>query len=359
MAHRSEMLADRVVSFFGLANTIPEPKRRLFIILQWLGIGILTVSTLLIPLRGFDYFKLVSNLLLIAFLASMSILLWRWRDRQELILSLLFLGTGVWVLGVMLSKLLQAPLTLLSTNLLAVAAPWVIWLIVIYLVCFLSFRPRTALRMSLMLAVGCMSILLFSLVQAGALNVVVLYDLILLLIANVLVIGIAFPLAQSQEQSAQTDFLTGLANRSRGYAMLVNEISRAQRYEESFSIILFDIDHFKRINDQCGHPCGDAVLREVAVFANGHIRRSDLLARWGGEEFLLLMTHSDLASARLKADHLRQQLKNRAFHTDIALTASFGVTTYYPYDSANSMLERADHALYRAKRNGRNCVETE
>lgn len=210
-----------------------------------------------------------------------------------------------------------------------------------------------------MLAVGCMSILLFSLVQVGALNAVVLYDLILLLIANVLVIGIAFPLAQSQERSAQTDFLTGLANRGRGYTMLVNEISRAQRYDESFSIILFDIDHFKHINDQCGHPCGDAVLREVAVFANGHIRRSDLLARWGGEEFLLLMTHSDLASARLKADHLRQQLKNRAFHTDIALTASFGVTTYYPYDSANSMLERADHALYRAKRNGRNCVEVE
>lgn len=74
---------------------------------------------------------------------------------------------------------------------------------------------------------------------------------------------------------------------------------------------------------------------------------------------MLLMTHCDLASARLKADHLRQQLKNRPFHSTISLTASFGITAYYPYDTANTLLERADNALYRAKRNGRNCVEVE
>lgn len=228
-----------------------------------------------------------------------------------------------------------------------------------FLVSFLTFRPRTALRMSLILCVVCMAFLLFSISRAGAMHPFAFHDFVLLSFANLLVIGMAFPLAQSLERSAQTDFLTELANRSRAYSMLVSEIARAERYNEPFSIILFDIDYFKRINDECGHPCGDTVLREVAVYANGNTRRTDLLSRWGGEEFLLLMTHSDLASARLKADHLRQQLKNRAFHHTIHLTASFGVTTYYPYDSATSMLERADAALYRAKRNGRNCVEVD
>lgn len=359
MTQRGSALVDRLILFFELSNTIPEVKRRLFIALQLLGIAVLTASTLLIPLRGFDYFRLLSNLLMLAFLAGIALLLWRRRDRQELILFVLFFGSATWVLVVMLYTLLQAPPAVISTSLLAVAAPWMIWLVAIYLVCFLTFQPQTALRMSLIIVVLCMSFLLFSIYQSGAFNVVVFYDFAVLFFVNVLVIGMAFPLAQSQERSAQTDFLTELANRNRGYTMLLAEIDRAQRYNESFSVILFDIDHFKRVNDECGHPCGDAVLRELAVFANGHIRRTDLLARWGGEEFLLLMTHCDLASARLKADHLRQQLKNRAFHSDINLTASFGVTTYYPYDSASSMLERADNALYRAKRNGRNCVEVD
>jgi diguanylate cyclase (GGDEF)-like protein len=204
-----------------------------------------------------------------------------------------------------------------------------------------------------------MAFLLFSVIHLGVLQPIVLYDFMLLSFASGLVIGMSFPLAESQERSAQTDFLTELPNRSRGYTRLVSEIERSQRYNEPFSIILFDIDHFKKINDECGHPCGDAVLQQVAAFTNSRIRRSDLLSRWGGEEFLLLMTHCDLPSARLKADHMRQQIKSRPFHKDIFLTASFGVTTYYPFDTANTMLERADDALYRAKRNGRNCVEVE
>lgn len=359
MLERGSGLSERLCSFFELANTIPELERRLFIVLQLLGIAILLASTLLIPLRDFDYFRLVSNLVMLVFLASMSLLLWQSRKRQELLLFIMFIGAAAWVLVVMLCSLLLASPQIVAKNLISIAAPWMIWLIGIYLGCFLTFRPRTALRMSLMLTIICMSFLLYGIIHARAFDPMVFFDFALLFFANVLVIGMAFPLAQSQARSAQTDFLTATANRSHGYARLVAEIGRAERYQESFSIILFDIDHFKRINDECGHPCGDTVLQQVAGFTNAHIRRSDLLARWGGEEFLLLMTRSDLASARLKADHLRQQLKNRAFHTDIRLTASFGVTTYYPYDSANSMLERADAALYRAKRNGRNCVEVE
>jgi diguanylate cyclase (GGDEF)-like protein len=224
---------------------------------------------------------------------------------------------------------------------------------------FLTFRTASALRMALIVTILFLLDLLFFLVRVGSWPPTALHDFALLFFSNAVVILVAFPLAQTYEQSAQTDFLTSLSNRSHGYAALITEIERARRYNEQFAIILFDIDHFKKINDSCGHPCGDAVLRQFAGFVDEHIRRTDLLSRWGGEEFLLMMTHCDLVSARLKADHLRQQIKNRAFHSNIYFTASFGVTAYYPYDTPNTLLERADNALYRAKRNGRNCVEVE
>ncbi len=359
MRENSVSLAARLTSFFELSNRIPELKRRLFLILVLIAAGVMLTATVLLPLRGLDYTRLFANFCLLAFLSAMAVLLWRPRDRQELTLLILFLGTAAWVLAAMLYDLLRAGPFTATNTLLRLAAPWMIWLLAIYLLSHLTFRPRTALRMSLLISILCMTILLLSIIRFDAFQPLVLFDFILVFFANGLVIGMAFPLAQSQEISSQTDFLTELPNRSRGYTRLVAEIERSERYNEPFSIILFDIDHFKKINDECGHPCGDVILRQVASFTNSRIRRSDLLTRWGGEEFLLLMTHCDLASARLKADHMRQQIKSAPFHKNMSLTASFGVTTYYPFDSAASMLERVDTALYRAKRNGRNCVEVE
>lgn len=359
MGQRGNDTADRLISFFELSESIPEVKRRLFIRLQLAVMFLLITRIVLSPILGFDWFNLVASLLMILFLIVWTWFLWRRRERQELLLFVVFFGSAAWLLMVMLYNVLQVPLESPNESLLHVASPWFIWLVLIYMVCFLTFRARSALRMSLMLSIFCMLLLLVPVIRAAVAKPTILYDFALLYVANILVISLAFPLAQTQERNSQTDFLTLLTNRNGGYSRLVVEIERAQRYEEMFAIILFDIDHFKKINDTCGHPCGDAVLREFGAFAGEHTRRTDLLCRWGGEEFLLIMTHTDLASARLKADHLRVQLKNRPFHQNIFLTASFGVTAYYPYDSANSMLERADEALYRAKRNGRNCVEAD
>lgn len=359
MQHRGNDTADRLISFFGLSNTIPETKRRVFLALTLTGTFLLIVSSVLTFTMNVDWFNLFASLLMILFLTAMAWFLWRRKQRQELILFFCLFGSAAWLLMVMFYNVLQTPLPTAAANFLAVVAPWFIWIMIIYMMSFLAFRAKSALRMSLIISVFFLAILLFCMTRVIPLNPLVWYDFMLILFANVFIIATAFPLAQDQERDSQTDFLTGLANRSRGYSMLVSEIERAQRYDAPFAVILFDLDHFKKINDTCGHPCGDAVLRQVAAFANEHIRRTDLLCRWGGEEFLLLMTHTDLASARLKADHLRQQLKNRPFNNNINLTASFGITAYYPYDSANSLLERADEALYRAKRNGRNCVEVE
>lgn len=359
MRQHSNDIADRLISFFELSPTLPEVKRRVFIVAQIILIFALIAGTAILPIVSFDWFNLFANVLMLLFLTGMTWFLWRRREHQELIVFVIFLGAAAWVLLVMFYNILQMPLDVVAERLIQIVSPWFIWIILIYMICFLTFRAASAFRISLIISALFTVILIFCLARVGHLQSRVLYDVILLSVANALVIALAFPLAQAQEDSSQTDFLTGLKNRNRGYAVLVNEIERAQRYNETFAVVLFDIDYFKKINDSCGHPCGDAVLREVAAFANEHIRRTDLLCRWGGEEFLLLMTHADLASARLKADHMRQQIKNRPFHKAIHLTASFGVTAYYPYDSANSILERADEALYRAKRNGRNCVEVE
>jgi diguanylate cyclase (GGDEF)-like protein len=359
MSERAHAIADRLVYFFGLTETIPERTRRLFIGMLVLCVILLVADALLSPLLATDWLIVTTDLGMAVFLGVAALWLWRRRERQQLILFAIFAGSALYLLLIMNYSLQRVPPSTVNVSLLQTVAPWLIWFILLDMTCFLTFRAATALRMALIVTIFFLLNLLFFLLRVGPLSPVAIHDFALLFFSNALVILIAYPLAQTYEQSAQTDFLTSLSNRSHGYNALIGELERARRYNETFAIILFDIDYFKKINDSCGHPCGDAVLKQVGAFVNDRIRRTDLLCRWGGEEFLLLMTHCDLASARLKADHLRQQIKNRAFHADITLTASFGVTAYYPYDTANTLLERADNALYRAKRNGRNCVETE
>jgi diguanylate cyclase (GGDEF)-like protein len=359
MLQRGKKFTDRLVDFFRLTDAIPERIRRVFIGMLSLGIVLLLIDAALTPFLSWDWPTMTANVGMSAFLGVGTWMLWRRRQRQELVLFAIFAGAVVYLLFSSYYDLQQLPPTVIGASLLRSVSPWLVWFIILEMTGFLTFRAVTALRMALITMVLFFFQLALVLFRIGPIPVIALHDIALLFISNLMVILLGFPLAQSQERSAQTDFLTTLSNRSHGYNALSREIERARRYGETFAIILFDIDHFKKINDSCGHPCGDAVLREVAAFVNAHIRRSDLLCRWGGEEFLLLMPHCDLASARLKADHLRQQFKNRHFHRTISLTASFGITAYYPYDTENTLLERADNALYRAKRNGRNCVEVE
>lgn len=359
MWQRCREMVDRLVYFFGLAESISEQKRRLFITMLAIGVALLVADILLAPLIDTDWVNSLANAVMAGLFLGALWLLWRRRQRQELVLFGVFVVTAIYLLLSLFYSVQHSPLLVQSQGLLSVISPWLLWVILLVMTCFLTFRALTALRLAMFVVILFLLMLVVLLFKTSPYPLAALHDLALLVIPIAFGIGLGFPLAKSQEYNAQTDFLTSLSNRSRGYNALVDEIERARRYGESFAIILFDIDYFKKINDSCGHPCGDAVLRELASFTNEHIRRTDLLCRWGGEEFLLLMTHCDLASARLKADHLRLQLKNRPFHTNINLTASFGITAYYPYDTPNTLLERVDNALYRAKRNGRNCVQVE
>ena len=164
-------------------------------------------------------------------------------------------------------------------------------------------------------------------------------------------------LARSLDKRAATDPLTGLFNRRKIDRSLANEIMRAQRYKTQLSLMLFDIDHFKKVNDNFGHQAGDAVLVELARYTAGHIRNTDVLARWGGEEFVILSPGNSGPMGCLFAGNLLAGFRNLRIADVGTITCSFGVAEFQDGDTAETLLARADDALYRAKSNGRNRIE--
>ncbi len=161
---------------------------------------------------------------------------------------------------------------------------------------------------------------------------------------------------QMLEKQATTDMLTGLRNRQFFDRQLVIEIERATRYPSPLSFIIFDIDRFKSINDTFGHLCGDNVLKGIAAAVRDSIRKLDILARWGGEEFAVLLPGGDAAAARATAEKLRLTIEAHAFPLQRSVTCSFGVSEFVPGDTPEQLTARADDAMYAAKAAGRNQV---
>ena len=158
------------------------------------------------------------------------------------------------------------------------------------------------------------------------------------------------------EQLSVTDSLTGMFNRSKLKAELIQEILRSRRYGTIFSLILYDVDHFKNINDSHGHAAGDAVLRNMSVAVQASIRETDILGRWGGEEFMIICVNTSLEAAGKLAEKIRSRLEE-LYHEPVGtVTASFGVTTFMKTDTEDSIIERVDRAMYNAKHRGRNTT---
>lgn len=154
---------------------------------------------------------------------------------------------------------------------------------------------------------------------------------------------------------AHLDYLTGASSRRAFTDLSRKLLYRFDRDSRPTSLILFDLDHFKRINDRFGHPCGDAVLKAVAGACEGVLRSNDMLGRLGGEEFGILLPELDAAGAFVIAERLRGQISATRFAwaPDLIVTASFGVSTLRAGTSVESWLSLTDDALYRAKRQGR------
>ncbi|CAM3345894.1 sensor domain-containing diguanylate cyclase [Halomonas lysinitropha] len=158
---------------------------------------------------------------------------------------------------------------------------------------------------------------------------------------------------------ATTDPLTGLANRREFMSRCEAEVARARRFHRPLALIIYDLDHFKRINDTFGHNVGDRVLQAATKQIHRHIRQEDLHARWGGEEFILLMPECGLDAAMASAERLRRAIAQYAYPHQETVSASFGITVLAEGDEIDGLIKRADDALYRAKAAGRNRAEIE
>ena len=155
---------------------------------------------------------------------------------------------------------------------------------------------------------------------------------------------------------ASIDALTQIYNRYKFDQLLALEVERARRYQQPLSLVILDIDHFKSVNDQYGHDEGDRILQIVADVLRKNLRQSDIYARWGGEEFVLLMAHTNLQEAENMAEKIRQLFSAVTYGNNQPLTASFGVSQLHTEEDSDSLIKSADDALYKAKRSGRNRI---
>lgn len=185
---------------------------------------------------------------------------------------------------------------------------------------------------------------------------------ILIQIANAIALAVQkSKLFEEVQRLATVDDLTGIHNRRRLLELGHIEFKRAERYDRPFSTIMFDIDHFKKINDTFGHSVGDQVLHLLAQTCINEIRGSDIFGRFGGEEFTILLPETTISSAHEVAERLRQHVQNSSFHTEkteIRITISLGVASFESgIKDLGSLLDRADVSLYEAKKAGRNQVK--
>ena len=181
--------------------------------------------------------------------------------------------------------------------------------------------------------------------------------------ARILVAKRILDLHQSLRFAATHDFLTKLLNRAEILASLRRELSRSEREEKPVAVLMADVDHFKEINDSLGHTAGDTVLKEVADRLKSDLRPYDLVGRYGGEEFLIVLPNCSLEVATRRAEEIRHLVSKDAVATTFAkvpVTVSIGVTAAERTQSTKieELLQRADEALYCAKKNGRNCVQS-
>jgi two-component system, cell cycle response regulator len=166
------------------------------------------------------------------------------------------------------------------------------------------------------------------------------------------------------EEVALTDALTGLPNRRAVGVWASRELSATARHDFALWVVMADLDLFKKVNDTYGHDAGDTVLKAFAEILNTHTRRSDICARLGGEEFLVMMTHSDRVGTKTTIERIRKQFENTRFtlgNSTVTATASFGIAGFRGTNPPdwNTLVECADAALYAAKRKGRNRIEFE
>jgi diguanylate cyclase (GGDEF)-like protein len=165
--------------------------------------------------------------------------------------------------------------------------------------------------------------------------------------------------AKSMEKLAMQDPLTGLMNRRSFNTIAKMRFNEAQKSGRIDSLSMIDVDHFKKINDRHGHDIGDLTLKAVAKTIRSNFRSSDLVCRWGGEEFVVYLPDTDESDAKMLAERLRQQIAAGLYCNNYVVTVSQGLASVTAHGSYEQMLKEADERLYKAKADGRNRIRTE
>lgn len=246
--------------------------------------------------------------------------------------------------------------------------PLYLWMPVIYVFAFTLDDHRRSLRVSLMILATFIAISVPYLLRGLAqphINVTIQMHLVsAVLIAALFFFASHLHRLQTAQLTvdelarlANTDELTKLANRRRMTEAIDFELARYARYQHPFSLIVFDVDHFKTVNDRFGHMVGDHTLVALTACAKEVLREVDTLGRWGGEEFLVILPETGFDDTVRKATELCAHIAAAPLLHDHPVTISGGVTSVLPGDTADALLQRADVALYAAKRAGRNRVE--
>ena len=287
-----------------------------------------------------------------------------WIQRLRAGVYLLAVGFFVSKLGYLLYALPE------GFDVLSEASEFIPWVPALFALGFLAHSARTGFRLGVALSAGLIGTSLPFIIgevvggvdRTALLNMVVQNHL-----AHTVVLFLLFAFARTAQlytaaqeraramhQLAHTDLLTGLHNRRHLENRLLDELRRSGRYLRPLSVIMLDIDHFKDINDRYGHQVGDEVLREVGRVLMSGLRGQDLAARWGGEEFCLVLPETDLQTGFASAERIRQRLEHSELLKDEHIAASIGIAEYNLGESVNTLIERADRALYQAKLAGRN-----
>jgi diguanylate cyclase (GGDEF)-like protein len=335
-------------------------KQRIYIIA--LSIGVCSYGTEIFlswgELRS-SYFNIIAWALLLSLTIYGIIFLWLTKKISRYFeIGLYALGAAHIVYGYAAGLLSGEPYYSLTSAM---------WLAYVYAFAFFVFEPKRALSISLGIALPLTVIGLYSYVSRG-LPLDDLQSILRIHFASSQVILFGYAAARWREsyikkqieaalseRLALTDALTGLMNRRALEGILELEMAKASRYQRPLTFMLFDLDHFKKINDTYGHAKGDEVLKTVAKLIASHSRLEDNLGRWGGEEFALVSSETSLNSALELAERLRNVLARHDWN--MSVTASFGVAQWQPGESSKQFFERVDSALYAAKQAGRNCVK--
>lgn len=246
------------------------------------------------------------------------------------------------------------------------------WTGAVYIMAFAAFPTRRAVFMAsalylVLLAIACAFVLhrglgALSLQDIGGLaqEFLVAHPFVISLLYFMAIVKEAFSRERTErvllDRIAHTDELTGLANRRHVLGAAQKELDRIAREPRPFSVLMLDVDHFKRVNDTLGHATGDEVLAGIAETLKLVVRAGDEVGRFGGEEFLVLAYGADTPMAERAAERMREAIAERTQVGVPKVTASVGVATHVPGESLASLLARADAALYRAKNEGRNRV---